>query len=323
MIRRRGFLKGLAAAVPLGMAAVIPRNRPPRPDPRTDPAAFCLDLEPFRQVDPALLHYREEAPLAEGLEGAAVLALSADGILHAAVGRRVWRFTAGDRTAVVDAERTVTAAAIVANDGLWVASGARIDRYDQRGRPRGPTVDLGERGYVTGLAVDGGRVFAADAGQRTVWVLSDDGRLTGRIDGRASGDGGAGFVVPSPWFAVAWDGDALWVVNPGRQRVERYEDGRRVGSWGTAAMAVEGFCGCCNPTHLALLPGGGFVTSEKGICRVKVYDPEGRLRSVVAGPGAFTDGTTGLDLAVLADGRILVLDPVRGQVRCFVRERTT
>ena len=82
-------------------------------------------------------------------------------------------------------------------------------------------------------------------------------------------------------------------------------------------MSVEGFCGCCNPTHFALLPDGGFVTSEKGIPRVKVYDGGGKLLSVVAGADDFNGGTTGLAVAVAPDNRILVLDPVRGQIRAF------
>jgi hypothetical protein len=139
-----------------------------------------------------------------------------------------------------------------------------------------------------------------------------DGRLKGRED--------AGFVVPGPWFSVAASADELWVVNPGRQRVERYTEGLRTNTWGIASMEAEGFCGCCNPTHLVLLPGGGFVTSEKGIPRVKVYDTHGKLRSMVAGADAFEEGTTGLALAAAPHGRILVLDPVRGQVRSFVRE---
>ena len=84
-------------------------------------------------------------------------------------------------------------------------------------------------------------------------------------------------------------------------------------------MDAGGFCGCCNPTHLALLPGGGFVTSEKGITRVKVNNDHGDHQSIVAGADVFNEGTTGLALAVNSDGRILVLDPVRGQVRTFAR----
>ena len=49
-------------------------------------------------------------------------------------------------------------------------------------------------------------------------------------------------------------------------------------------------------------------------------DGDGELLSVVAGADAFDEGVTGLAVAAASDGRILVLDPVRGQVRTFVRK---
>ena len=88
--------------------------------------------------------------------------------------------------------------------------------------------------------------------------------------------------------------------------------------WGTASLAASGFGGCCNPSHIALLPDGSLVTSEKGLPRVKVYDADGTFRAVVAGPESFRPGTVGLDLAVDDEGRVLVLDPSREELRIFV-----
>jgi hypothetical protein len=82
-------------------------------------------------------------------------------------------------------------------------------------------------------------------------------------------------------------------------------------------MTLDGFCGCCNPSHLALTPDGKFITSEKGLPRVKVYDRAGRFECVVAGPDRFARDTVGLDVAVDSTGRILVLDPAAGAVRVF------
>lgn len=319
MIYRRGFLKGLIAALPLGAAVIITGKQQSKPDPHSSPEAFQLDLEKYRRVDPALAGYREEAPLAEGVYDASAMALAADGVLYVAAGKNVYRLDGGGRETVVVAEGKVTAVVPTEKGVLWVAAGPALSAYDVTGPRFAGPVHLGERGYITSLAYDGERVFAADAGQRTVWILGKDGALKGRMDGRVKGSKDPGFVVPSPWFSVAASADDLWVVNPGRQRVERYTEGRRASTWGFASMDEEGFCGCCNPTHLALLPGGGFVTSEKGIPRVKVYDDHGKLRSVVAGADVFEDGTTGLALAAAPHGRILVLDPVRGQVRSFVR----
>ncbi len=42
---------------------------------------------------------------------------------------------------------------------------------------------------------------------------------------------------------------------------------------------------------------------------------------MLAPPGSFDEGTKGIDLAVDSMGRILVLDPVRRQVRIFEKIR--
>jgi sugar lactone lactonase YvrE len=133
-----------------------------------------------------------------------------------------------------------------------------------------------------------------------------------------------GFIVPSPYFDAALASkDRLWIANPGRRRVELYTfDGKMLAHWGKASFKIEGFCGCCNPIHIAVLPSGHLVTSEKGLPRVKVYTPEGELASVVAPPAAFAEGTTGLDVAADSRGRIWVLDPVARKVRLFVRKKT-
>ena len=85
-------------------------------------------------------------------------------------------------------------------------------------------------------------------------------------------------------------------------------------------MDLHGFCGCCNPSHFALLEDGSFVTSEKGIVRVKVYNRIGELASVVAGPEHFIEGTEGIDLAVGPDQEIYLLDPLKKMVRVFVKK---
>ena len=82
-------------------------------------------------------------------------------------------------------------------------------------------------------------------------------------------------------------------------------------------MSIEGFSGCCNPVHVASLPDGSFVTSEKGLLRIKIHNQIGEFVTVVAMPDQFDKDTGDVDIAVNSKGQILVLDPKRKQVRIF------
>ena len=95
-------------------------------------------------------------------------------------------------------------------------------------------------------------------------------------------------------------------------------------------MAVEGFCGCCNPVYFARRPDGKFVTSEKGLNRIKIYDAKGKFEGVVAGPEQLVKDRElaakacvnckvgfGFDVACDARGRVLALDPVARTIRVF------
>ena len=83
---------------------------------------------------------------------------------------------------------------------------------------------------------------------------------------------------------------------------------------------MEGFFGCCNPAHFAVLADGRFATAEKGVARIKVYDGEGRFESVVAGPEQLP--VEAADLTTDSRGRILVLDPKAKSVRIFELKAT-
>ena len=71
----------------------------------------------------------------------------------------------------------------------------------------------------------------------------------------------------------------LWVANVGRKRLEQLDPktGRFIASW----EPKQTFAGCCNPVRFAALTGGRFVTMEKGVRRVCIYQPSGELESVV------------------------------------------
>ena len=111
----------------------------------------------------------------------------------------------------------------------------------------------------------------------------------------------------------------LWVANAGGRELRCYDgNGSIESSWSRPGRGIDGFSGCCNPVDIAIRADGAIVTGEKNIVRIKVVSPTGELIGVVAGPRAFDQEITKLDLAVDSSGRVLVLDPVRKAVRVFV-----
>jgi hypothetical protein len=177
-------------------------------------------------------------------------------------------------------------------------------------------------------------VFVADAGNRIVIRYDMMGNSVKAIGQKDADRNIPGFIVPSAYFDLAVSKDGLLrIVNPGRLRIEAYTvDGDFEFSWGTASMDIEGFCGCCNPVNIAVLPDGGFITCEKGLVRVKVYDSEGRFVGVVASPNQLVeDGehkicelpeqcqSGGFDVAVDSAGRVFVLDTMKNIVRTFTK----
>ena len=177
-----------------------------------------------------------------------------------------------------------------------------------------------EKAYLTSIDADIWYVYVADAGSRRIWRYRKEGGDPLEIGKKDWANGVRGFNIPSPFFDIAIsraDG-SLWAVNPGFHALENYRpDGMPLTSWESSGMRIEGFSGCCNPAHFALLPDGGFVTAEKGLPRVKIHNVDGSLRCVVAAPDRFDEDAEGLDVAVGEDGKIYVLDPGRNQVRVF------
>ena len=197
-----------------------------------------------------------------------------------------------------------------------------IEILDNTGKRIGKWKPESENSILTSIAVTPADLFVADAGEKVVYHYDHDGNLINRIGEKDPQRNIPGFVVPSPYFdlGISHSGQ-LWVVDPGRHTLMNFTtDGRLISSWGKASMAVDGFCGCCNPSDFAFLSDGSFITSEKGIERIKVYKPDGSYKCLVAAPDSFEEGTRGLDIAVDSRDRILVLDPVKKIVRVFIKK---
>jgi hypothetical protein len=299
---------------------------------------FEFDNSDALAVDPDLVSHAETARVPVGMQAVQAIAVAADGRFLVAGDRAVQIFqpdgTVSQAIAVSGEPRCL---AVAGEDHdfpgrIYVGLTSRVEVFDAAGQSLGIWAEgLDDRSVLTSLAVFEDNVFAADAGNRVVLRWDAAGQLLGKIGQRDEQRGIGGFVIPSQYFdIVVPDDGVLRVVNPGARRIEAFTvDGSPLGHWGEASARIEGFFGCCNPSHLAVLADGRFVTSEKGIPRVKIYSAQGEFESVIAAPRDLVQGLSGgqeirddhspgpFDVAADGAGRVLVLDPVARQVRIF------
>ena len=209
----------------------------------------------------------------------------------------------------------------VGSDGTaYVSLLDHIEVFDAKGVRQAVWESAGPKSWITSIAVTEKDVYAADFGYKTVHRYDKSGKRQGRLGGAGPQPETGGYEVPSAYFDVAIDaGGRPWVAHVGKQRIECYKpDGSLDSSWGKQGNNLQGFSGCCNPSHLAVRKDGSFVTSEKGLVRVKVYTAAGDLVGVVAAAKDFEKNIHGLDLAVDSKDRILVADPGTSTVRIYV-----
>jgi sugar lactone lactonase YvrE len=207
----------------------------------------------------------------------------------------------------------------IGENGMYLGLKNHIVVFDKEGVEVQKWKPINEKSHITSIALSEKYVYVADAGNRMVYQYNFNGEVVREIGAKDAERGIPGFIIPSPYFDMLIGSyGELWVVNPGRHSLEKYnENGDMVSSWARTSMGLDGFSGCCNPSHIAMLSDGSFVTSEKGIERVKVHSPTGDFKTVVATPSSFTEGTRGIDLAVDSEDRIFVLDPAKRVVRIF------
>ncbi len=300
---------------------------------------FAYDVSEFEKTDPNLLLYQAAGSFDTGFERVKRLTTGPGGLVLVAGDRSVKLLdSSGALQDEIKLERPPHCLHVAGADEVFIGLGNHFAVYDFSGKQKFRSSRLGQEIFLTAIGARDRTVYLADAGHRE--VLMCDGRtgeVTGRFGRKDEPPGAPGFVVPSPYFDLRVGSERLHVVNPGRLRVESYTfDGRFQSSWGEPGMAINRFCGCCNPVYLALVPDGGFITSEKGLARVNTYDASGSFKGAVAGPETLVDDRElakracadcrlggGFDVARDECGRVFVLDPFRKTVRMFTPRTLT
>jgi len=299
---------------------------------------FTYDIEKLAHVDPNLIMYEESTdPIATGLAASHSIAVDSQGSIYVAGDKAIRKFSAaGDSLAGIDLTAEPRCLTVAGDANVYVGFKDHVEVYNGEGQLLASWDSLGADAILTSIAVWKDDVFVADAGNRIVVRYNKTGEILKRIGEKDPDRNVPGFVIPSAYFDLVVSKDGLLrVVDPGRLRIEAYTfDGDFEFSWGRASVDIEGFCGCCNPVNIAVLPDGGFVTCEKGLIRVKIYSSEGAFTGVVAGPEQLAPAGTsrictlpeecqagGFDIAVDAKGRVLVLDTIKNVIRIFTRAK--
>ena len=288
-----------------------------RPD-RRGSNPYALEVEQFKKVDPKLISHQETKNLSLGSHHATAL-LYRDGLLYVAGDSALLILKPnGSLTAHHQVDPGATSI-WVDNHGVYLGHQTFIAQYDMEMNLVKFWDDLGERTVITNLAGNGKQIYVADAGNRRVVIYNQDGEISSTFEGKADSEAGHGFIVPSANFDLVVNSyGELWVVNPGKHALENYsDDGRMRGFWENASFDIEGFLGCCNPARITAMEDGSFVTSEKGLVRIKIYDQSGKLKSVVASPEGFKEEGKAPDICTDKRGVVYALDFDRNTIRIF------
>ncbi len=286
---------------------------------KTEGNPYEYDISNLKIIDEKEFCYKKIGEINPQIEEAYCIAIDENDDIFIAGKNKVLIFDkAGNRKKTFNIFEAAKCIAVGTDGNIFVGMKNHIEVFDPSGSLIMQWQKINQKAYITSIAVEDESVFVADAGNKMVYHFNYSGQLINSI-GEKKETEFPGFIIPSPHFdlAIGREGQ-LWVVNPGKHEFLAFnKNGDLFSGWARTSMQLDGFCGCCNPGNIALLHDGSFVTSEKGIERIKIHYPSGDYKCVVAGPDSFEEGTTHIDLAVNSEDKILVLDSENGMVFMF------
>ncbi len=288
-----------------------------RPDKRGN-NPYALEVDQYKEVDPELISHKETRNFDLGLLLASDMSLFDRSLYITGNSSLVVIPLDGGPATMLEILPRASSLEVDA-DHIFVGFESHVAKYSHEGELLQEWPDLGERSVITNLALMEDKVFVADAGNRRIVIFDRQGELLGEFEGKAESEAGHGFIIPSANFDLAVNSfGELWVVNPAKHALENYtDDGQMRGFWEKASISIEGFLGCCNPARITTMEDGSFVTSEKGLVRIKIHDQSGALKSVVATPASFKEEGKAPEVCVDEDEVVYALDFDKGVVRVF------
>jgi hypothetical protein len=316
-MKHRKLINTILIVMAIGIVIIVARDFVVNRSGKNIENPYAFDVSEYAKVDSSEIIYQEEKVLQlkvdepKGIDfyNEAIYVIADSSLLKLnQQGQLLQEIQLGDEPTAIDAGPQV-----------WLAFKNQIVCIDENGKELQRWPDFGPRSVVTSLAVSPEYVYVADAGNRLVYQFSRDGKLIREIGAKDEQKAVPGFIIPSPYFDVDLNEEGyLWAVDPGRHSLENFNaDGSLRTSWTISSVKTEGFSGCCNPAHMAIMSEDKFVTSEKGIVRVKIYDQHGEYLGVVATANQFNEVSHAPDVCVSDDGKVILLDFDRKQVRLF------
>lgn len=281
---------------------------------------FVYDIENFKTTDSAKICYQEIKRFNPVIESLKAIAIDSYDNLYVTGKQKVIVY---DSLLQLKNEFPIKGEAknIHVNESgdIFLGMHNHIEILDKEGKNKQVWNPFNSRSVITSIAVKNQWVFVADAGNKILLKYDTDGNFKQEIGKKDTINGIKGFVIPSPYFDVAIGRQGeIWAVNSGLHQFEAYnEQGELFSSWKRTSMHWYGFSGCCNPSHIALLSDGSFVTSEKGLVRIKIHEPTGDFKCVVAAPNEFDEKTKGIDLTVDSKDRIYAIVPELNEIRIY------
>jgi len=303
----------IVVVVVLDFNASKPDQQPANP--------YAYNIDPFSKIDTALIIYKESRNLAINFSEPTGISFRGDHLFVVGDQKMQIIEPSGKLINEVSFDQKPTCV-YASNENIIVGFKKSVAILSRDGVKITEWNSFSDSTVITSIVEKSGIVFVADAGKRIIRKFTLDGKSQGVIEGKSGTDQIHGFIIPSPYFDLAFNADGeLWVVNPGKHALENYTvEGTLRTWWEASSIKIEGFSGCCNPAHFAFLPDGSFVTSEKGMVRIKTYKPSGEFSGVVAAPSKFVENGEAPDIAVDNKGIIYALDLNKKMIRLFVKK---
>lgn len=300
----------MLSSVLLVVNYILPKNNNNK---KKNPFAYKIPMQTEEVKVGFLKHKTIKLPLKE-----AIAFKLSQGIFHILEGKNVVKLNLdGKIINSFNLPNRATSFTIDDDNNYIIALKNRLFVYRQNGKKIKELFDFGENSFITAIAYSAKFIFCADSANRLVWQLTKSGSLVRQIGG-TQGDNNIKFIVPSPFFDLLVNAENLWVTNPGKRRIECYNfNGKLLKNWGYHSLASAGFCGCCNPTTIAMDRNNKMITAEKGLVRVKQYDLKGNLLTMIAEATNFSNNVKGLDIEVNTHGYIFILDPLALEIHEF------